>query len=367
MNNDTQIVIIGLGLLGASLANALRTHGYEGKIIGVSREHTHAIAKESELFDELFTYDQIELFKSKGDLFLVCLPLQNIKVFLSSLSESEMKFKSGAILTDVGSAKKDIQDLGIQLFDQTEACFIGGHPMAGSQKSGFEARDPLLYESALWILTRPEQLVKAKASLLIETIKLIGSKVVYQSDIEHDRRLARVSHLPQLISTLLASTQRRDPSAIELSGPGFRDMTRLAESSFAMWDSILKQNQKEILDALKEYQIDLVKLINDLEYQPDQIESLFREGAAQRAKIPERKIAADDNQVGILVTVPNKPGMIGKVVSPLSEAHINIVDIELLKNREGLGGTLRISVLGKEQADNALNILNELEIIARIY
>ncbi len=366
-NNPPLIGIAGLGLLGASIASALKTQNFNCQIIGISSQQTHDKARASNLFNHLFTYDQIDEWKSKVDLLFICLPLDHIVEFMTQIAASSQPFKQGAIITDVGSAKEKIQQQGMRLFDTPTSCFVGGHPMAGSQKSGFDAHSPLLYESALWILTRPEAMVKSKAPLLIKVIETLGSTLVFQEVSDHDRRLARVSHLPQIIATLLAATQRRDPEAIFFSGPGFRDMTRLAESSWPMWEGILNQNKSQILEALSDFQIDLLKLMNDLQHQPQGIESVFREGAEMRAKLPMRSKSQLDSHVGVLVTIPNEPGKIGAVVAPLAAEGINIVDIELLKNREGLGGTLRLSFLGMDEAEKAVSLLSALQISARVY
>jgi prephenate dehydrogenase len=367
-NHKPTLVIIGLGLLGASIADCLRNRQKNYHLIGVSGKKTLLDAQKSGLFNELYEYEQIEAWKSRAELILLCSPIEAILSHMKMLAECKSKFSNGTIISDVGSAKTTISEEAKLLFgDDPSVSFICGHPMAGSEKSGFQARSPILYESARWILCESHDYINQKAPKLLQLINDLGANPYYIDAHTHDAHMSKVSHLPQILATLLSFSSSDSPEAISISGPGFRDMTRLAESPFSMWISIFKFNQGPILQALHQYQILLNQCINIFQdHQWQTMESYFEKARKTREQIPIVQNAMNQQQFGVLVSLEDKPGNINRVVTPLSEHNLNICDIELLKNRVGVGGTLRIAFQMHSEAECAVHILEKQNITARL-
>lgn len=227
--------IVGLGLIGASWAKALRRYAPEHRIVADDRRLNHA------------------------DIVILAMPVLAIAAFLK---KHRRDFRSGTLITDVGSTKRAICAAARALpFGVT---FIGGHPLAGRPGGGAAQADADLFVERNYVLT-PEKGAPRKAlSLLSALVRRVGARVVLATPEEHDRALAVTSHLPQLLSTALAlegaSLAKRSPAAKALMGPAFRDMTRRAESSYEMWRDIALTNKDFIPKAIDSYLATLRKL-----------------------------------------------------------------------------------------------------------
>ncbi len=371
MTQETQkkpvIAIVGLGLLGASICETLRTRLFPVYIIGISSPNSTKTALEQGLIDESLTYDEISLVKLRVDLVFLCTPIKHIFSMVEKLSESKTPWKEGAIVTDVGSTKSEICQFAWDKLG--EQVFIGGHPMAGSEKNGIEARDATLFESALWLLTpSPKQTFVLAESLLFQVINALGSTIHLCDIDDHDEWLAAVSHLPQLLSTQLSvSTFKHFPQAISVAGPGYRDMSRLALSSYPMWQSILETNADKIHYALEKYIDELESLQKSLKTKNwNQVESSFETAYHGRQNLNIPQEGWSNSLIDVIVTVKDQTGMISTIVVPLSDAKLDIRDIQLLKIREGMGGTLRLSFSSIQQAKQAVKLLETLSIQAKL-
>ena len=242
-----EVAIVGVGLIGASLGRALHRALPRATIIGVGRS-------ESNLDDALAVgaIDQATTDTAKGvgnaDVVVLGVPVEQGSAVLKIVAKSA---KKAAIFSDVGSTKTGIvqgaADLG--LADR----FVGAHPMAGGTATGAAAADASLFEGKTVVIT-PEPGSRADA---VETISSIwqkcGATIVKMSAEEHDRAVAMISHVPQLLAYALASAAGQAPNnetALKLAGSGFADMTRLAESAESVWAGIFRENRREILAAL---------------------------------------------------------------------------------------------------------------------
>lgn len=239
------VAIVGTGLIGASFGLALRRAGFTGRILGVSSERSIRAALECHAIDEGATLDQAV---SQSDLVYLS---QTISGIIETLPRLAASLKPGALVTDAGSTKRTI----LQTSAPLGTAFIGGHPMAGKASRGAAGAEASLFEGRPYILTpsSPDQITDPRVRTLCHWIERIGARLVILSPAEHDRLVASASHLPQLLSTALASTleQSGDPDSIaSVSGPGLLDMTRLALSSHEIWKDILATNGDEISAAL---------------------------------------------------------------------------------------------------------------------
>jgi prephenate dehydrogenase len=250
MAAEGTIAIIGLGLMGGSLAMALKAAGYGGTIRGSSRQPAvREAAVRLRVVDEVF--GRAEDAAREAEMVVLCVPVLNIPELLRRVAPV---LRSGARVTDVGSTKGWVVRESRTALADRPAVFVGSHPIAGSEQDGFRAARADLYRGAITVVTpagAPADAVQDVQRLW----ELVGSEVILMDPDEHDRRLARTSHLPHMTAALLASCiARGEPGPSELAkfcGPGFRDATRLAEGSPDVWHDIAKTNCDALLEELR--------------------------------------------------------------------------------------------------------------------
>lgn len=255
-----KLTIIGCGLIGGSVALALKRRRPEWTVVCLDLPDRLGALREAEVCKLVGALDDAPQYLPQSDVVLLAVPVQ---AAASTLERIRPHLRQGAIVTDVGSTKGDIVAQAPSLLP-TGVRFIGGHPMAGSERSGVEAADPLLFIDRNWILcpypdTPPEALLT-----LMDLVESVQAKPVTMDAQEHDRMVAMVSHLPQLISTALmlaAEDEDATHSMLQtIAGRGFLDMTRLAASDYSMWAGILQSNRQAILDAVDRFIASLSKL-----------------------------------------------------------------------------------------------------------
>jgi prephenate dehydrogenase len=245
-----RVTVVGCGLIGASFALALRRAGACVRLAGWDMDASaldealkRGVIDEA---DRTFTVGEV----SPSDLVYLAMPVGQIIEFLR---EHTRQIKPGAVVTDAGSTKLEVCRAA-RAGPRKDWRFVGGHPVAGSQRSGSAHARADLFAGAPYVLTSTEDGSDPDAlAALEETLGLLGARVRVMTAREHDRALALVSHLPQVVSGALAATVARQPDAASLaslSGTGYRDMTRLAASPWSMWRDILATNPSEIADAL---------------------------------------------------------------------------------------------------------------------
>jgi len=249
----TKITIIGCGLIGGSLALALKRRRPEYSIACIDLPERLPAIREADIADEVGTTEDLSSHVPESSIVIVATPVQNV---LNMLDLLRPFLKEGTIVTDVGSTKKQIMAEAQKLLP-SGVFFIGGHPMAGSERSGVEAADPLLFSDRVYALcpyadTPPDALL----SMLDLVESLLALPITIDPE-EHDRIMAMVSHLPQLISVaLMHSALAGDAEHAmldKLAGRGFLDMTRLAASDFGIWKGILETNQDAISQAVDQF------------------------------------------------------------------------------------------------------------------
>lgn len=251
------VVIVGLGLIGGSFALGLRKAGFTGTITGVSSPRTVRAALEMGVIDQALPLEEAA---RQGDLFLLSQPISNI---LETLQVLDPLVENGALVTDVGSTKREIVDTARRCLHK--ALFIGGHPMAGKESRGVQAADPDLFVGRTWFLAPivNEDLERPPVFELIGWIKRMAATPIPISAQDHDHLVAFTSHLPQLASTALANAVRLgvppDQAAVG-TGPGLLDMSRIAQSDFEIWRDIIRTNSHQIELALDTY----IRLLSEL-------------------------------------------------------------------------------------------------------
>ncbi|MBW8886386.1 MAG: prephenate dehydrogenase/arogenate dehydrogenase family protein [Fibrobacteres bacterium] len=373
-----RLAVVGLGLLGASLAEAARKRWPGLQVTGVSSPATLEKAKTAGLIESGFPYEGIDAAAADADLLVLCTPIDQIAASLEAWARRPAPFRPGSIVTDVGSTKAGLCALGRAAFPadgSRGAVFVGSHPMAGSEKTGIEARDPLLFQNASWVICPesdglpPEQAgrVGEAADRLRLFAQGLGARVTRMPAGLHDRVAAHVSHLPQLLSTALAAYVggRRDvvENCVQIAGGGFRDMTRLAASQFHVWEPILRTNREAVAEAFRGFRLHLDGLETALD--GDLGAGYFREANRLRAQLSTAKKGFALPLSEILVDLEDKPGELVRAFAPLAEAGLNVLDTEILKVREGEGGVLMMGFPGAVAAEKAIAALRSAGFKAR--
>ena len=228
---------IGLGLIGGSIARALKKRAPSTVIMAYMRtRETLLTASRDGAVD--IVLDGIGEPLRQCDIIFLCTPVEYNEEYLRQL---QPYLKPGAIVTDVGSTKTQIHEAARAL--SMEESFIGGHPMAGSEKTGYENSTDHLLENAYYILTPTEQTPASSTALMTELASLIGAIPIVLDFREHDRIVAAVSHLPHLIASSLVNLVREDDKESgmmkQLAAGGFKDITRIASASPVMWLSLI--------------------------------------------------------------------------------------------------------------------------------
>lgn len=243
------VTIAGVGLIGGSFALALRKAGFEGRIIGVSSPRTVAAAIERGAIQEALPLEQAA---EQSDVVFLSQPIEQI---METLGVLDRYVRPGTLITDAGSTKRAIVERAAHSIHKGR--FAGGHPMAGKEARGVEAADAELFRGRPWVLTSPEPELE-------NWIQKIGARLVTLGAAEHDRLVALVSHLPQLLSTALASAFASEPAAMRIAGPAAIDLTRLALSPYDIWRDIFASNATEIDAALAGFIARLQQIRADL-------------------------------------------------------------------------------------------------------
>jgi prephenate dehydrogenase len=274
-----RVTVVGCGLVGGSFALALRESGTCRVLAGW--DSSPAVLDEAlkrRVIDEVdYSFATREV--SSSELIYLAMPVGGIAAFLRDCG---LSFKPGATVTDAGSTKVEVCRAAREHLPEG-VLFVGGHPVAGSHRAGIAHARADLFRSAPYVLIAGADEGDRRFAALKETISAVGARVEIMSDSAHDRALAFVSHLPQLLSSALAATinTRADAeSLIELSGSGYRDMTRLAASPWQMWRDILASNSTPVAEALGSVIERLTRLRDELEGGGDELEaarSLFEQ------------------------------------------------------------------------------------------
>jgi len=355
---DRKITIIGTGLMGGSIAAALKRNVKSIEICGVDFPEVLNKAKILKIIDRGFTPDRMKEAVKSADIIFLCTPIKKIKEYLPVVVGLS---KKGAVITDMGSTKTEIVKKALEL-KSNGSCFIGGHPMTGKELHGVENIDPLLFENSVYVLTPTDQTPSEKIRDLAMLLEQIGARVLFIRPSLHDRIAAFVSHMPQLLAVALTNLVGEHNTSstffLRLAAGGFRDMTRIASSPYEVWEDIISTNTDEISIAVDELINKLTKiksLLNDQNLRKE-----FDLAAKNRLSIPRDTKGFMLPHFDVSVSVEDKPGVIAEISSAISDKNINIKDIEVLKIREGESGVFRLAFQSEQDRKNAVEILTSI-------
>ncbi len=284
-----RVAVIGLGLMGASLGLALKARGFGGRVAGYARRAaTREAALAQGSVDEV--HDDPAQAVQDADLVVYCTPILTIP---DLVAVSVPHLKAGAIVTDVGSTKAELERQIVPQLADSAATFVGSHPVAGSEQQGLDAARADLYDGAMVIVTPPPA---TSASPAVEQVRAfwsqLGAWVEVMSATEHDRLMARTSHLPHLVASVLALTVGREGEASRTGrycGTGFRDTSRIADGSPDVWHDIVHTNRTALAGELAAFRDALTALIDQLA----QEDSEGIRTALETARTARRMLLAD--------------------------------------------------------------------------
>jgi prephenate dehydrogenase len=347
-----RVAIIGTGLMGGSLAMAIKALG-AGEVVACDiSEDARSGAEEMKVADVVV--DSPAKAVHDADMIFVATPISAIP---EALKEAAPSMEASAIVSDLASAKLGvIQAIESVLPDGVR--YVGGHPMTGSEQSGVRFARPDLFKGMYYILTPTETTDPAAFQSLHSLLTAIGARVISMDPESHDRVMATISHVPHLLSLLLmemaASEREQMKNVFTLAAGGFRDMTRISASSPDIWMDIVSENRAYIIERLRDYSGRVGGLIDVLERDDMQaLEKMFNNARAARAELSRKSGAEISDLYAISLPVPDEPGVISRITTAVGALGTNIEDIGIVHPLEGETGILTLKVLGETGAIDA--------------
>ena len=352
-----RFTFIGLGLIGGSLAKVIKK-AYPDSHISVLDKDEHSIQialAEAVVNQELKNLKEIE---KDTDLLFLCAPVEQNRAFLKEL---KTLLSSHTILSDVGSTKtaimKEAEELGLS------SQFIGGHPMAGAEVSGYQASDSILLENAYYLLTPGKGFPDTLTEKMQSFLSSIGSIPFVMSPEEHDKSVACVSHLPHLLAASLVKLLKEEDekgTMKKLAAGGFKDISRIASSSPVMWQQICLSNKAPIIDMIEDY----ITLLEDIKTsikkeEPHAIMELFQESGEYRNSMDSSAQGLIQSEYAISLHVQDHPGAISIISTILASNMVSIRNVGINHNREKGEGALQLSFYTGEDCDMAKKLLHK--------
>jgi prephenate dehydrogenase len=353
-----RITIIGLGLMGGSLALATARVLPEVEIVGVDFPDVLDLAREKGAIHRGYPPEEIPAAVDDAELVFLATPIRTILELIPRVSPC---MRAGTVLSDLGSTKAEICRVARESVPPYVR-FVGGHPLTGAEGKGLRAADPFLFQNALYVLT-PLEGSREAVPTVRRFLEALGAIVVEMEPEAHDEVAAYVSHLPQLVAVALVNLMGRRERFLEFAAGGFRDLTRIASSSYEIWGDILATNAEKVRAALQAFLAELSRIKEGL---GRGLRDEFARANRLRAAIPRRAKGFLREHPRIKVMLPDRPGALAAVTGALGDAGINIKDLELLRVREEIGGTFQIYLGTRGDAERAAELLRTLGYEAEV-
>jgi len=353
------VCIIGLGLIGGSLAKSIKRKYSNCFIMGIDTNQANLDAALAEGTIHMAMKNVGQDIR-KAELIFICTPVESIPCILSQIAPL---ISSETIITDTGSTKQEIIEAAQKILGQ-QANFIGGHPMAGTHHSGYNASLPHLFENAYYVLTPLPGVPEKAISSLTDILVTIGAIPLIMEAKLHDEVVGSISHLPHVVAAALVNTvcNMEDPRNLreQLAAGGFRDITRIASSDPAMWESISFSNRTELLKAISLMQEQLEYFSNMLQTNDRKgVKAYFEKAREYRSNLPDRQSLVLLPYHDLYVDVEDRPGVIGEVATLLGQYDINIKNLRIINSREGEPGCLVLSLTDDMSLDKAKKVLSQ--------
>ncbi|MEN0038893.1 MAG: prephenate dehydrogenase/arogenate dehydrogenase family protein [Cellvibrio sp.] len=264
-----KFVVVGIGLIGGSLATGLKQRGACAEVIGIARKSdTCTEAVKHAVVDRAYTsLQEIAAELGQGDVIFIAVPTLSVNAVFEEIKQY---VADTVTITDGASVKGSVERAAESVFGAVPSQLVLGHPIAGSEKSGVTAANPNLYENHRVILTPLENTSPYHLDLVTRMWQAVGAEVLSMSVAEHDEVLGATSHLPHVIAYSLVDTLAQDiqnPNIFRYAAGGFRDFTRIASSDPVMWHDIMRANKGAILQSMDLFIDNLSRLRSSIEHE----------------------------------------------------------------------------------------------------
>lgn len=335
------IGFIGLGLIGGSIAKTIRKFHPDYRLIAFDKDRSAlAEAVSLNVINGICDIEDEQLYNC--DYLFLCAPVEFNVEYMEKIKAS---LGENCILTDVGSVKSVIHEKVTEF--GLEGRFIGGHPMAGSERSGFSNSSDHLLENAYYIITPGGEVALEKISDFTELISSLGAIPLVITAEEHDFITAGVSHLPHIVASALVNLVNlldNDAQYMKMiAAGGFRDITRIASSSPVMWEQICLENQKNISMVLDEFIRMLIQIRCSIDNkEADNIFDMFASSKDYRDSIDIIDNSLIPRSYVLYIDVADEAGAIATIATILATEKVNIKNIGIIHNREFEDGVLKI-------------------------
>lgn len=353
-----KVAIVGVGLIGSSLALCIKKEFPKITLIGFSQDEAELKGAIETGIIDTYGLDLQDVVK-EADVILLCTPVMVTLTLIETLSCLELKKE--VIITDVCSTKQKIMAKS-HLLENQNVTFIGGHPMAGSHKSGYLAADKELFENAYYVLVSENRKNEEKKTLLKKLLRGTASKFVELDALQHDKITGVLSHMPHLIAAQLVGQAKLlmtdMPEALHLAAGGFRDMTRIASSDPRMWTEISLSNPSVLVEEINQWTTSLSDLKEMLIHRDEAgLFQFFKGNKDVRDTIPVHKEGSIPSFHDLYLNVPDTPGAIAEVTGLLAHQKISLVNIKIMETRDDIFGVLCLSFKNEKDLDKAQNTI----------
>ncbi len=307
----SKVRIVGSGLIGTSIALGLVQRGISVELVD-SDPSSQSLAMDlvggGEVVDP--------------ELVIFALPTSRLPLVI----EKELSLNPQSTFMDVGSVKNEVV-LKVETIPGLSTRFLPTHPMAGREIGGAGSARADLFQGRSWILTPSADLQDSSKSLILELISILGATPIELSAADHDRAVAKISHLPQIAASLVAKQLAGTPAEwMELAGQGLRDTTRIAGSDESLWKEIIHSNRAELRELLINLQNDLQAMIQALD-DPSTIAELIAAGRAGKALIPGKHGGVAREYSYLPIVIDDKPGQLGAIFNECAAMDVNVEDL----------------------------------------
>ena len=318
-----RLLVVGAGLMGTSLGLAIRQAG--GAVHLHDRDPQRVALAVSLGAGETCPGSAPGEGCGRFDLAVVAVPPQHTGAVCIELLRSDV----AAVVSHIASVQSNVQR-EIETNLGHAGNFVGGHPVAGRETTGPAGANEGLFAGRPWAICAPPAAEPEAVAALVRLVQATGAVPVELTAEEHDDLLARVSHVPQLLASALSATLTARPAAAALAGPGWRDMTRLADSPAPMWSEIVSANAPAVRLALDALIAELEGVRRALDAEPAQaVADLVERGHAGRALLPGKHGRPARLWASVLVVIPDAPGSLARLFADVADSGVNVEDLRL--------------------------------------
>lgn len=349
-----KITIIGLGLIGGSLAKAFAKENHKIYAADKNAESLSAAIADKTIAGGSDTWIR-EM--NGSDAVFICTPVGAAAAWLRFLAN-----KNVGVIADAGSTKGEITKIASAM--KENFVFAGAHPMSGSEQSGYKASRADLFENTYFIITPTSKSTPKAVQTLKDLAESIGAIPLEMTAKRHDGAVAAVSHLPHILAAVLMNTvSETDEGYLRLAAGGFRDVTRIAASDPVMWRDIVFSNRSEIEKITEKFTSQLHNFCKKAaEGDKEWIENFFARSKRERDLLPQKAAGLSQKTYECILDIPDRVGVLAEITRILSENGINIKNMYVAGSREFYGGALVMSFSSKSDADRAQTLLKNASL-----